>query len=55
MGDLFCKGERPARVEWAGGSVIAVGVDRGVVLDPVEARFFFLVGARYLMVPRLVY
>ena len=32
------RGERPARVEGAVGSVIAVGVDRGVVLDPVKAR-----------------
>jgi hypothetical protein len=32
------RGGRPARVEGAVGSVIAVGVDRGVVLDPVKAR-----------------
>jgi hypothetical protein len=40
------------------GSIIAVSVDRGVVLDPVKAcrrRKICLFGARYLIVPRLVY
>ena len=37
MGDLVRKEKNPACVEGADGSVIAIGVDRGGVLDPVKA------------------